>query len=89
MVARVCTRVGVMYAGEMVERAEIQQLFEEPQHPYTQGLIRCVPKLGPTRQTACCIPFGARPPPNNRPVGCMYTPAATMRGIAALMSGRS
>ena len=46
VVARVCTRVGVMYAGEMVERAPVIEIFKDPQHPYTQGLIRCVPKLG-------------------------------------------
>ncbi len=46
VVARVCNRVGVMYAGELVERASVDQIFSSPQHPYTQGLIRCVPKLG-------------------------------------------
>ncbi|MBK8902272.1 MAG: ABC transporter ATP-binding protein [Anaerolineaceae bacterium] len=75
VVARVCSRVGVMYAGEMVERAEIQQLFEAPQHPYTQGLIRCVPKLGSDKAGSVLYPIRGRvPPPNNRPVGCMYTP---------------
>ncbi|MCA9917946.1 MAG: ABC transporter ATP-binding protein, partial [Anaerolineales bacterium] len=75
VVARVCTRVGVMYAGEMVERAEIQQLFEEPQHPYTQGLLRCVPKLGADKAGSVLYPIRGRvPPPNNRPVGCMYVP---------------
>ena len=75
VVARVCTRVGVMYAGEMVERAEIQQLFESPQHPYTQGLIRCVPKLGADKSESILYPIRGRvPPPNNRPTGCMYGP---------------
>ena len=75
VVARVCTRVGVMYAGEMVERAEIQQLFEAPQHPYTQGLIRCVPKLGTDKASSVLYPIRGRvPPPNNRPLGCMYAP---------------
>ena len=46
VIARVSSRVGVMYAGEMVERATVEDLFKNPQHPYTQGLIRCVPKLG-------------------------------------------
>ncbi|WP_420630233.1 dipeptide ABC transporter ATP-binding protein [Candidatus Leptofilum sp.] len=75
VVARVCTRVGVMYAGEMVERAEIEQLFARPQHPYTQGLIRCVPKLGADKAGSVLYPIRGRvPPPNNRPVGCMYVP---------------
>lgn len=75
VVARVCTRVGVMYAGEMVERAEIEQLFESPQHPYTQGLLRCVPKLGADKSGSILYPIRGRvPAPNNRPMGCMYTP---------------
>ncbi|MAU00005.1 MAG: glutathione ABC transporter ATP-binding protein [Anaerolineaceae bacterium] len=75
VVARVCTRVGVMYAGEMVERAEIKQLFESPQHPYTQGLLRCVPKLGADKSGSILYPIRGRvPAPNNRPMGCMYTP---------------
>lgn len=75
VVARVCTRVGVMYAGEMVERAEIQQLFESPQHPYTQGLLRCVPKLGADKSGSILYPIRGRvPAPNSRPMGCMYTP---------------
>ncbi len=75
VVARVCTRVGVMYAGEMVERAEIEQLFESPQHPYTQGLLRCVPKLGADKSGSILYPIRGRvPAPNNRPMGCMYAP---------------
>jgi peptide/nickel transport system ATP-binding protein len=75
VVARVCTRVGVMYAGEMVERATVKALFERPQHPYTQGLIRCVPKLGADKAGSILYPIRGRvPPPNNRPVGCMFFP---------------
>ena len=75
VVARVCTRVGVMYAGEMVERAEIQPLFKAPQHPYTQGLIRCVPKLGTDKAESVLYPIRGRvPAPDSRPTGCMYGP---------------
>ncbi|MFZ0547660.1 MAG: ABC transporter ATP-binding protein [Candidatus Promineifilaceae bacterium] len=75
VVARVCTRVGVMYAGEMVERATVEDLFKQPQHPYTQGLIRCVPKLGADKAGSILYPIRGRvPPPNNRPVGCMFFP---------------
>ncbi len=75
VVARVCTRVGVMYAGEMVERATVRDLFAKPQHPYTQGLIRCVPKLGADKAGSILYPIRGRvPPPNNRPVGCMFFP---------------
>jgi len=75
VVARVSTRVGVMYAGEMVERATVEQIYKHPSHPYTQGLIRCVPKLGADKAGSVLYPIRGRvPPPNNRPVGCVYGP---------------
>ena len=49
IVARVATRVSVMYAGEVVESAATAQLFADPKHPYTQGLLRCVPVPGKQR----------------------------------------
>ena len=45
VVAEICDRVNVMYAGEIVERAEVRELFDNPQHPYTQGLIASTPRL--------------------------------------------
>ncbi|HSG26245.1 MAG TPA: ABC transporter ATP-binding protein [Anaerolineales bacterium] len=75
VVARVSTRVGVMYAGEMVERATVEEIYKNPQHPYTQGLIRCVPKLGADKATSMLYPIRGRvPPPNNRPSGCIFGP---------------
>lgn len=75
VVARVCTKVGVMYAGEMVERASVEEIFKSPQHPYTQGLIRCVPKLGSSKQGSVLYPIRGRvPPPSNRPMGCVFAP---------------
>jgi peptide/nickel transport system ATP-binding protein len=75
VVARVSTRVGVMYAGEMVERATVEQIYTDPQHPYTQGLIRCVPKLGADKAGSMLYPIRGRvPPPNNRPTGCIFGP---------------
>jgi len=75
VVARVSTRVGVMYAGEMVERATVEELFKCPQHPYTQGLIRCVPKLGTDRSSSILYPIPGRvPPPDGRPAGCVFWP---------------
>ena len=75
VVARVSTRVGVMYAGEMVERATVEEIYKNPRHPYTQGLIRCVPKLGADKATSVLYPIRGRvPPPNNRPAGCIYGP---------------
>ncbi|MCB0063676.1 MAG: ABC transporter ATP-binding protein [Caldilineaceae bacterium] len=75
VVARVCNKVGVMYAGEMVERASVREIFAEPQHPYTQGLIRCVPKLGADKSSSLLYPIPGRvPAPNNRPAGCVFAP---------------
>ena len=75
VVARVSTRVGVMYAGEMVERSTVEQVYSNPQHPYTQGLMRCVPKLGADKASSVLYPIRGRvPPPDNRPVGCVFSP---------------
>ena len=75
VVARVCSKVGVMYAGEMVERATVHDLFKDPKHPYTQGLIRCVPKLGTDKTGSALHPIRGRvPSPNNRPSGCIFWP---------------
>lgn len=45
-IARMCDRVGVLYAGELVEEAESSRLFSDPRHPYTVALLRCVPTFG-------------------------------------------
>ncbi|MFZ1756409.1 MAG: ABC transporter ATP-binding protein [Caldilineaceae bacterium] len=75
VVARVCNRVGVMYAGEMVERAPVAEVFARPSHPYTQGLIRCVPKLGADRSSSVLYPIRGRvPAPDKRPSGCGFNP---------------
>jgi len=75
VVARVCNKVGVMYAGEMVERASVEEIYAHPQHPYTQGLIRCVPKLGADKGSSLLYPIPGRvPAPDNRPTGCIFAP---------------
>ncbi len=75
VVARVCNRVGVMYAGEMVERATVAATFAHPQHPYTQGLMRCLPRLGTEKSGSTLYPIPGRvPPPNQRPSGCVFAP---------------
>ena len=51
VVARLCDRVGVMYAGQMVEEAPVLDLFKNPQHPYTLGLLRCIPRKGSRKAT--------------------------------------
>jgi peptide/nickel transport system ATP-binding protein len=58
VVARVADRVSVMYAGEVVESAKTRDLFSAPQHPYTRGLLACVPVPGKTRRDR---PLGSIP----------------------------
>jgi len=75
VVARVCERVGVMYAGEMVERAKVEEIFLRPMHPYTQGLMRCIPKLGTSKASSMLYPIPGRvPSPTDLPPGCIFEP---------------
>src|SRR5262249_19085780 len=46
VIAKMCDRVGVMYAGELVEEGPAQEVFQQPRHPYTVGLLRCIPRAG-------------------------------------------
>ena len=50
VVARIATRVAVMYAGQIVEEGTAQQIFENPLHPYTRGLMGCIPVPGKTKR---------------------------------------
>lgn len=75
VIARVCDRVGVMYAGELVEQATTGQLFADPQHPYTQGLIRCLPRMDLSKGDSVLQPIRGRvPAPGERPAGCVFHP---------------
>lgn len=72
VVARVASRVAVMYAGQLVESAGIEEIFKEPLHPYTQGLLASVPRLG-SRTALTPIP-GNVPALSNLPQGCRFHP---------------
>ena len=75
VVARVCGRVGVMYAGELVELAPVTELFANPRHPYTQGLLRAVPRLGRRKADSALYPIRGRvPPPGQLPPTCVFEP---------------
>jgi peptide/nickel transport system ATP-binding protein len=75
VIARVSNRVAVMYAGELVELASVEQIFASPQHPYTQGLIRCLPRLGRSKISSVLYPIRGRvPPPDQLPPGCVFEP---------------
>ncbi|MFZ3589984.1 ABC transporter ATP-binding protein [Bacillus sp. DJP31] len=71
VVAEVCNRVMVMYAGKVVEEAEVNELFKNPKHPYTKGLLLSIPKLGGAKRKLGSIP-GTVPAPHNMPVGCRF-----------------
>ncbi len=76
VVARVSDYVGVMYAGELVERGTVEAIFDDPRHPYTQGLMRCVPRLGATKASSLLYPIRGRvPAPRDRPEhACTFAP---------------
>ena len=73
VVAAVADRVAVMYAGEIVEEAPVDELFEDPRHPYTQGLLRALPQVSLRRERLVPIP-GLVPPPQLMPPGCRFAP---------------
>jgi peptide/nickel transport system permease protein len=69
VVADICDRVAVMYAGQIVETAPVQELFHNPQHPYTEGLLKAVPQGGERRATLYTIP-GQVPQFHELQAGC-------------------
>jgi peptide/nickel transport system ATP-binding protein/oligopeptide transport system ATP-binding protein len=77
VVAEVADRVCVMYTGRIVEESGVDEIFERPKHPYTQGLLRSVPKLtmeGVTRAQRLETIEGIVPSPTNLPPGCHFAP---------------
>ena len=73
VVAETCSRVIVMYAGNIVEEAPVKELFANPQHPYTEGLITSVPRLGKRLHRLPSIP-GSVPDLSVMPEGCRFAP---------------
>jgi oligopeptide/dipeptide ABC transporter ATP-binding protein len=71
VVAENCTRVIVMYAGEVVEEATTVDLFARAHHPYTEGLLGAMPRVGGAKDRLATIP-GTVPPPTNWPNGCRF-----------------
>ena len=78
VVAETCDRVAVMYAGEIVEHADVTTLFTEPRHPYTRGLIGSIPILGRPRLELSVIP-GNVPNLVDLPAGCRFAPRCASR----------
>ncbi len=78
VIAETAERVAVMYAGMIVEQAEVEELFDHPYHPYTQGLIGSIPVLGKIKERLDVIP-GIVPNLIDPPVGCRFAPRCGAR----------
>lgn len=78
VISEMADRVAVMYAGRIVEQADIKTLFAHPMHPYTQGLMASIPVLGTVKQTLDVIP-GSVPNLVNLPPGCQFAPRCRAR----------
>ncbi len=73
VVAEFCESIIVMYAGQLMEKGPIDQVIEEPKHPYTRGLLRCLPRISGRRERISPIP-GLVPDLAELPPGCPFSP---------------
>jgi oligopeptide transport system ATP-binding protein len=72
IVAKMCDKVAVMYAGKIVEQQSVRGIFYRPKHPYTKALLESIPKLG-SKEALYAIP-GRPPDPSSLPSGCSFHP---------------
>src|SRR5215470_12983274 len=79
VIAKMCDRVGVLYAGELVEEGPARQVFDQPRHPYTVGLLRCIPRGGQRKDHGRLdtIP-GFLPTPGHSLSGCVFAPRCAL-----------
>jgi peptide/nickel transport system ATP-binding protein len=79
VIAKMCDRVGVLYAGELVEQGPATQVFDSPRHPYTVGLLRCIPRRGQRkdRDRLDTIP-GFLPGTGHTLTGCVFAPRCAL-----------
>jgi peptide/nickel transport system ATP-binding protein len=77
VIAEICEQVIVMYLGEVVEQADVDSLFHNPLHPYTEALLRSIPVLGQSHLGRLDPIIGMVPDPYNRPRGCAFHPRCT------------
>ncbi len=73
VIAEIADRVAVMYAGRIVEYGDVKDIFNNPQHPYTEGLLESIPKVNELRDRLTVI-SGTVPNPTNFPKGCRFNP---------------
>lgn len=78
VVAEVCDKVAIMYAGRIVESGNLQDIYENTKHPYTKGLFKSLPSLDEETERLEPIP-GMMPDPANLPQGCAFCPRCTQR----------
>jgi oligopeptide/dipeptide ABC transporter ATP-binding protein len=78
VVAELCDRVAVMYAGLVVEQAGVEEIFSNPKHPYTQGLWGAIPLIDQEKESLSVIP-GNVPDLSNPPEGCKFHPRCPLR----------
>lgn len=78
IVAEMADHVAVMYAGQVVEFADVKTLFKSPQHPYTQALLRSIPVIGEHQEMLEVIE-GRVPPLTHLPEGCLFAPRCVPR----------
>jgi peptide/nickel transport system ATP-binding protein len=83
IIAQACENVVVMYLGRIVESASVDDIFHAPKHPYTQALLRSIPRLRSKSKEKLASIVGSVPHPYNRPHGCLFHPrcSACIPGI--------
>ena len=79
VVAEIADDVAVMYLGLMVERGSVDEIFNNPKHPYTEALLRSIPQIGPRVRQRLDVIKGMVPDPYNRPKGCPFHPRCLKR----------
>jgi oligopeptide/dipeptide ABC transporter ATP-binding protein len=79
LVASICTRIVVMYAGRVVEEGPVEQIFRDPQHPYTWSLLRSVPRVDEARRGRLVSISGMPPDLVRMPPGCKFHPRCAFR----------
>jgi peptide/nickel transport system ATP-binding protein/oligopeptide transport system ATP-binding protein len=79
LVAETADRVGVMYASKIVEMTDTRKLFDNPCHPYTLGLLQCIPRINEKEKNRLYIIEGTVPNPLDFPVGCKFHPRCRYR----------
>jgi peptide/nickel transport system ATP-binding protein len=74
VITRMCERVGVLYAGRLVEEGDTRTVFDDPRHPYTVGLLRCVPRWGSRKDAGLLDTIPGLPPPIGATMDhCVYS----------------